>query len=134
MQTDQADGRAAPAGLGVLVGARADGDPAACAELARLADRLGYREIMIGEATGYDAFAFAVSLGEGPAKLCLGPLPAAVRDPVTTARGAATVLLSTLRASRMVSRAERTEDRDRGRGATPARVRASGRVGRAFPA
>jgi probable F420-dependent oxidoreductase len=78
-------------GLGVLVGARADGDPAASVALARLADKLGYGEIMIGEATGHDAFALAVALGEGSARLCIGPLPAAVRDPVTTARGAATV-------------------------------------------
>jgi len=77
--------------LGVLVGARADGDPLAAVRLARLADRLGYGEIMIGEATGHDAFALGTALGEGSAKLCIGPLPAAVRDPVTTARGAATV-------------------------------------------
>jgi len=77
--------------LGVLVGARADGDPAAAVRLARLADGLGYGEIMIGEATGHDAFALGAALGEGPARLCIGPLPAAVRDPVTTARGAATV-------------------------------------------
>ncbi len=86
-------------GLGVLVGARADGDPAAALALARLADALGYGEIMIGEATGHDAFALGVALGEGPARLCIGPLPAAVRDPVTTARGAATVAALTGRAT-----------------------------------
>ena len=88
MQTERADEAGA---LGVLVGARADGDPAAAAALAREADRLGYAEIMIGEATGHDAFALGASLGPGPARLCLGPLPAAVRDPVTTARGVASV-------------------------------------------
>ncbi|MBR7826026.1 LLM class flavin-dependent oxidoreductase, partial [Actinospica sp. MGRD01-02] len=89
MQQEQGDVRGS--GLGVLVGARADGDPVASAHLARLADGLGFGEIMIGEATGHDAFALGAALGEGPATLCLGPLPAAVRDPVTTARGAATV-------------------------------------------
>lgn len=88
MQTERADEAGA---LGVLVGARADGDPAAAAALAGLADRLGFDEIMIGEATGHDAFALGASLGPGPARLCLGPLPAAVRDPVTTARGVASV-------------------------------------------
>ncbi len=88
MQTERADQAGA---LGVLVGARADGDPAAAAALARLADRLGFDEIMIGEATGHDAFALGASLGPGSARLCLGPLPAAVRDPVTTARGVASV-------------------------------------------
>ena len=79
------------AGLGVLVGARADGDPAAAVAQARRADELGFGEIMIGEATGHDAFALGAALGEGGARLCFGPLPAAVRDPVTTARGVATV-------------------------------------------
>ena len=99
MQTERADETGA---LGVLVGARADGDPAAAAALAVLADRLGYREIMIGEATGHDAFALAASLGAGPARLCIGPLPAAVRDPVTTARGVASVADLTGRATGVV--------------------------------
>ena len=89
-------------GLGVLVGARADGDPAAALVLARLADALGYGEIMIGEATGHDAFALGAALGEGPAALSFGPLPAAVRDPVTTARGAATVAALTGRPTGVV--------------------------------
>jgi probable F420-dependent oxidoreductase len=75
----------------VLLGARADADPAGAAELAALADQLGYRELMISESTGHDAFALAASLGPGHAVLCLGPMPAAVRDPVTVARGAASV-------------------------------------------
>jgi hypothetical protein len=57
-----------------------------------------------------------------------------IPDIAATAGRANHLPLSTLKASRMVSRVERTEDRARGRGATPARVRASGRVGRAFPA
>jgi probable F420-dependent oxidoreductase len=80
-----------PADLGVLVGARADGDPAQAEHLARLADELGFREVMLGEATGHDAFALGAALGRGPAALCLGPLPAGVRDPATVARGAASV-------------------------------------------
>ncbi|MBS2963863.1 LLM class F420-dependent oxidoreductase [Actinocrinis puniceicyclus] len=80
-----------PAQLGVLVGARADGDPAQELRIARLADELGFGEVMVGEATGHDAFALGAALGSGPAALCLGPLPAGVRDPVTIARGAASV-------------------------------------------
>lgn len=80
-----------PGGLGVLVGARADGDPAEAEQLARRADSLGYREVMIAETTGHDAFALGAALGAGQASLCLGPFPAAVRDPVTIARGAASV-------------------------------------------
>lgn len=80
-----------PADLGVLVGARADGDPAEAEQFARLADELGFREVMLGEATGHDAFALGAAMGRGSATLCLGPLPAGVRDPVTVARGAASV-------------------------------------------
>ena len=88
---------------GVLLGNRTDSDPAETLRLAGLADRLGYREIWLGESTGHDAFALAVAVGgttsEPPesaedttrAALCLGPLPAGVRDPVTAARGAASV-------------------------------------------
>jgi probable F420-dependent oxidoreductase len=80
-----------PAELGVLVGARADGDPAEAVSIARLADGLGFREVMVGEATGHDSFALGAALAQGPAALSLGPLPAGVRDPVTVARGAASV-------------------------------------------
>ncbi|HEV2637579.1 MAG TPA: LLM class flavin-dependent oxidoreductase [Actinocrinis sp.] len=76
---------------GVLVGIRTDADPARSLELAILADLLGYREVMIGEATGHDAFALATAMGRGQARITVGPLPAAVRDPVTIARGAASV-------------------------------------------
>jgi probable F420-dependent oxidoreductase len=76
---------------GVLVGIRTDADPARSLDLAILADLLGYREVMIGEATGHDAFALATAMGKGPARITVGPLPAAVRDPVTIARGAASV-------------------------------------------
>ena len=79
------------AALGVLVGVRTDADPARSLELAILADLLGFREVMIGEATGHDAFALAAAMGRGPARVTVGPLPAAVRDPVTIARGAASV-------------------------------------------
>lgn len=79
----------------MLVGARTDLDPMLAERLARAADTLGFREVMIAETTGHDAFALGAALGRGtgaqPAALCLGPLPAAVRDPVTIARGAASV-------------------------------------------
>lgn len=101
---------------GVLLGNRTDSDPAETLRLAGLADTLGYPEIWLGESTGHDAFTLAVALGGpgGPAagrdaaaadpapavpsgdpdpraSLTLGPLPAGVRDPVTAARGAASV-------------------------------------------
>jgi len=79
------------AGWGVLVGIRTDADPARSLELAILADLLGFAEVMVGEATGHDAFALATAMGRGSARVTIGPLPAAVRDPVTIARGAASV-------------------------------------------
>jgi probable F420-dependent oxidoreductase len=90
-------GRGAPApsstvaDWGVLVGIRTDADPARSLDLAILADLLGFREVMVGEATGHDAFALATAMGRGRARITVGPLPAAVRDPVTIARGAASV-------------------------------------------
>lgn len=96
MGVDPPGGTATPstsptAELGVLVGVRTDADPAGALELAILADLLGFREVMIGEATGHDAFALATAMGRGPARITVGPLPAMVRDPVTIARGAASV-------------------------------------------
>ena len=103
---------------GVLLGNRTDSDPVETLRLAGLADTLGYREIWLGESTGHDVFSLAVAVGglraglvggdaaeaSGPdaagsggdasahrASLTLGPLPAGVRDPVTAARGAASV-------------------------------------------
>lgn len=99
---------------GVLLGNRTDSDPAATLRLAGLADQLGFGELWLGESTGHDAFALAVAVdaaaraaervgpvepapagraGRPPhsASFCIGPLPAAVRDPVTAARGAASV-------------------------------------------
>jgi probable F420-dependent oxidoreductase len=86
------------ASLAVMVGNRVDADPGESLAMARLADRLGYDEVWIGESTGHDVFAAAVAVGlatdvaDGAgACLALGPLPVAVRDPATVARGAASV-------------------------------------------
>jgi probable F420-dependent oxidoreductase len=60
---------------------------------ARAADRLGYRELWLGEMATYDAFALAVKVaGEtSQIRLAVGPLAVPVRDPMTIARGVASV-------------------------------------------
>ncbi|RAY14494.1 LLM class F420-dependent oxidoreductase [Actinomadura craniellae] len=60
---------------------------------ARTADRLGYPELWVGEMATYDAFALATALGTETERiqLTVGPLAVAVRDPMTIARGAASV-------------------------------------------
>lgn len=92
---------------GVLVGNRIDDEPHESLATAILADHLGYREIWLSELAGYDAFVAALAVcrpsaaeheicaSDDPvrhtAALAIGPLPAAVRDPVTAARGAASL-------------------------------------------
>lgn len=101
-------GAAAPGvPYGVLIGNRVDDEPHESMAAAILADHLGYREIWLGELAGYDAFVAALAVcrpttaehdgcaaeeqGRHRAALAVGPLPAAVRDPVTAARGAASL-------------------------------------------
>ena len=60
---------------------------------AKLADEYDFPELWIGERETYDTFALATAIGSCTRRipLTLGPLPVAVRDPATIARGAASV-------------------------------------------
>jgi probable F420-dependent oxidoreductase len=62
-------------------------------EIAKLADRLGYKELWIGEMATYDAFSFATAVGLQTSQigLTIGPLAVSVRTPMTIAMGAASV-------------------------------------------
>lgn len=57
------------------------------------ADRLGYREVWAGEGPTWDSFVLAAAIGRATEQVALtaGPVPVSVRDPYTTARGAASV-------------------------------------------
>jgi alkanesulfonate monooxygenase SsuD/methylene tetrahydromethanopterin reductase-like flavin-dependent oxidoreductase (luciferase family) len=59
--------------------------------MATLADRLGYRELWVGEGWVWDAFVLATAIGLATERipLTVGPLPVQVRDPATIARAAA---------------------------------------------
>ncbi|WP_106399730.1 LLM class F420-dependent oxidoreductase [Actinocorallia populi] len=60
---------------------------------AQAAERLGYDELWVGEMATYDAFALATAVGlrTERIRLTVGPLAVPVRDPMTIARGAASV-------------------------------------------
>ncbi|MEV0980325.1 LLM class F420-dependent oxidoreductase [Streptomyces sp. NPDC049915] len=59
--------------------------------VAALADRLGYREVWVGEGPTWDAFVLATAIGAATRRVALtaGPVPVSVRDAYTIARGAA---------------------------------------------
>jgi probable F420-dependent oxidoreductase len=79
--------------LSVVLGLWQDRDPLENLDVAANADRLGYRELFVGEMATFDAFALATAIGlrtDGIA-LTIGPLPVAVRTPMTVAMGAASV-------------------------------------------
>ncbi|KUN56118.1 LLM class F420-dependent oxidoreductase [Streptomyces canus] len=61
--------------------------------VATAADRLGYREVWAGEGPTWDAFVLAAAIGRATERVALtaGPVPVSVRDPYTSARGAASV-------------------------------------------
>ncbi|MFJ1975088.1 LLM class F420-dependent oxidoreductase [Streptomyces sp. NPDC087903] len=61
--------------------------------VAVLADRLGYREVWAGEGPTWDAFVLATAIGRATERVAVtaGPVPVSVRDPLTAARGAASV-------------------------------------------
>ncbi|MEU6353928.1 LLM class F420-dependent oxidoreductase [Streptomyces sp. NPDC047072] len=61
--------------------------------VAAVADRLGYREVWAGEGPTWDAFVLATAIGRDTERVALtaGPVPVNVRDPYTSARGAASV-------------------------------------------
>jgi probable F420-dependent oxidoreductase len=79
--------------LSVSLGYWQDRPPQDALATVRAADRLGYRELWIGEMATYDAFALAVQVAAETSRirLSVGPLAVAVRDPMSIARGVASV-------------------------------------------
>ncbi|WP_433378407.1 LLM class F420-dependent oxidoreductase [Streptosporangium sp. CA-115845] len=82
-----------PPRLTVSLGFWQDRPPGEALLTARAADRLGYDELWVGEMATYDAFALASAIGLRTERigLTVGPLAVAVRDPMTIARGVASV-------------------------------------------
>ena len=70
-----------------------DSAPTEALAVARLADRLGYGEVWLGEGATWDSFVLATAVGLTTERVALttGPVPVSVRDPATIARGAANV-------------------------------------------
>lgn len=84
--------------ISVVAAAREDDRPAAEAiRSAVLADRLGYREVWLGEGPTWDSFVLATAVGVATERIALtvGPIPVSVRDPATVVRGAAGVEAAT---------------------------------------
>lgn len=80
--------------ISVVAAAREDGSPVdEPVRVGVVADRLGYREVWAGEGPTWDAFVLATAIGLATRRVALtaGPVPVSVRDPVTIARGAASV-------------------------------------------
>lgn len=78
----------------VVAAAREDDSPVdEPLRVAVVADRLGYREVWVGEGPTWDAFVLATAIGGATERVALtaGPVPVSVRDPLTIARGAASV-------------------------------------------
>jgi probable F420-dependent oxidoreductase len=77
--------------ISVVAAAREDRTPPLEAlEIAATADRLGYREVWIGEGPTWDAFALATAIGMRTSSVALtaGPVSVHVRDSFSIARGA----------------------------------------------
>ncbi|MEV4317275.1 LLM class F420-dependent oxidoreductase [Actinocrispum sp. NPDC049592] len=79
--------------LSVSLGYWQDRPPEEALATAIHADRLGYPELWLGEMATYDAFALATAVGLRTTQigLTVGPLAVSVRDPMSIARGAASV-------------------------------------------
>lgn len=78
--------------LSVVVPYWQDRPPLEALEIARVAEELGYSELWLGEMATFDVFALATRIGlETELVLTVGPLPVAVRTPVTMAMGVASV-------------------------------------------
>ncbi|NGO06499.1 LLM class F420-dependent oxidoreductase [Streptomyces sp. HC44] len=80
--------------VSVVAAAREDDSPAdEPLRIAMVADRLGYREVWVGEGPTWDAFVLATTIGLATdhVALAVGPVPVHVRDPMTVVRGAASV-------------------------------------------
>lgn len=85
---------------GVSLGYWQDRDPMEALGTAMVADRLGYRDLWLGEMATFDAFSLATSVAAvtSSIRLVLGPLAPAVRDPAGIAMGVASVAALTGRA------------------------------------
>lgn len=80
--------------ISVVVAAREDDrPPLEVVDVSTVADRLGYRELWIGEGPTWDSFALATAIGHVTDRVAMtaGPIPVSVRDPASIARGAAAV-------------------------------------------
>ena len=77
--------------VGVALGTRPNVPPEQELRMATLAERLGYRELWIGEGWVWDSFVLATAIGLATEKIAMtvGPLPVQVRDPATIARAVA---------------------------------------------
>ncbi|MET8778913.1 LLM class flavin-dependent oxidoreductase [Nocardia sp. NPDC004654] len=77
--------------LSVVVASRPNVSPEQDVATGIAADRLGYRDIWVGEGWIWDAFALATAIGlrTTRAALTVGPIPVSVRDPASIARAAA---------------------------------------------
>jgi alkanesulfonate monooxygenase SsuD/methylene tetrahydromethanopterin reductase-like flavin-dependent oxidoreductase (luciferase family) len=80
--------------ISVVAAAREDDrPPEEAVQSAVLADRLGYREVWLGEGPTWDSFVLATAVGLATQRIALtaGPMPVSVRDPATIVRGSADV-------------------------------------------
>ncbi|MHA6618398.1 LLM class F420-dependent oxidoreductase [Pseudonocardia sp. DLS-67] len=77
--------------LTVVIASRPDVPPDEEMRTAVVADRLGYRDLWVGEGFVWDAFALATAAGLATRQidLTVGPIPVSVRDPASIARAAA---------------------------------------------
>lgn len=77
--------------LTVVIASRPNVPPDQELLTAKLADRLGYEELWVGEGFVWDSFALATAAGLATERIALtaGPIPVSVRDPATIARAAA---------------------------------------------
>lgn len=79
--------------LSVVVAGRPERPAEEDLHTASLADRLGYRELWVGEGFVWDAFALATAVGLATDQIAMtvGPIPVTVRDPTTIARATASL-------------------------------------------
>jgi probable F420-dependent oxidoreductase len=77
--------------ISVVIASRPNVPPDEELRTATLADRLGYRELWVGEGFIWDGFALATAAGLATERIpiTVGPIPVSVRDPATIARAAA---------------------------------------------
>jgi probable F420-dependent oxidoreductase len=68
-----------------------DRAPDEAVRVATVADRLGYREVWLGEGPTWDAFVLGTAVGLATERIAItaGPIPVSVRDPATIVRAAA---------------------------------------------